>query len=406
MGEVCQKALTLLHLKNFLSKISLVLCLVAFSGCEQTEERPIEEKPAEFNDKTEEEISQFHFLGIPRSDVSVVASSELPYDSKNHLNYQAENILDMTPQTAWCAPEPKSTTTLTLSFDEKVDVGNVGIFPGYAREEKLFFENSRPKTVEVWYNELPEAVDELHFEDKYGVQFFDLNEVDIQKLTFKITEVYSGSKYQDLCISEVDFWRDWTEESLERQIEDRSDSSWWMQCEDGSDFNTEISRGWKLLEPAEVSTHGEHYKVDSHFDFWIPNEYMKEFNAFGWKEKPNEETQAIAFAEGTDPGCTALPFGDAVGISIAILSPEDLKSDLEYFEEYSIPKESIDLDGITATLYNEKWFGGSFLATYIFELNGKIYSAKLTYNDENNHNKTKFLEDVLSSLQSTASKEN
>jgi hypothetical protein len=111
---------------------------------------------------------------------------ELPYDTKNHLNYQAENILDMIPQTAWCASESKSIPSLTLSFDEKVDVGQVGIFPGYAREEKLFFENSRPKTVEVWYNDLPEAIDELHFEDKYGVQFFDLNEVDIQKLTCKI----------------------------------------------------------------------------------------------------------------------------------------------------------------------------------------------------------------------------
>ncbi len=393
-------------MKIFLSKISLVLCLVAFSGCKQTEERPIEEKPAEFSGKTEEEIYQFPFLTILRSHVSVVASSELPYDAKNHLNYQAENILDTIPQTAWCTPESKSTTTLTLSFDEKVDVGRVGIFPGYAREEKLFFENSRPKTVEVWYNDLPEAVDELHFEDQYDMQFFDLNEVDIQKLTFKITEVYPGSKYQDLCVSGVDFWRDWTDESLKEWTQDHSDPYYWLQCEDGSDFNTEISRGWKLLEPAEVSTQGEHYKVDSHFDFWIPSEYTKEFNVFGWKEKPKEEIQAIAFAEGTDPGCAALPFGDMVGTSIAILSPEDLKSTLEYFEEYSIPKESIDLNGITATLYSEKWFGGSFLATYIFELNGKIYSAKLTYNDENNYNKTEFLEDVLSSLQSTTSKEN
>ena len=40
---------------------------------------------------------------------------------------------------------------------EITKLGTVGIVGGYARDEKIFLQNNRLKTVEVWYDDLPEA---------------------------------------------------------------------------------------------------------------------------------------------------------------------------------------------------------------------------------------------------------
>ncbi|MFA4815266.1 MAG: hypothetical protein WC653_04180 [Candidatus Gracilibacteria bacterium] len=136
-------------------------------------------------------------------------SSELEDDTGYGFAYNASNVLDLDYSTSWCPTNEGVPQILTLSFPEVTILGPVGIVGGYARDEKIFFQNNRLKTVEVWYDDLPEAVDELHFDDTYGMQFFGLTQEEAQTIKFKIMEIYPGSKYTDTCVAEVDLWSDW-----------------------------------------------------------------------------------------------------------------------------------------------------------------------------------------------------
>jgi hypothetical protein len=144
-----------------------------------------------------------------RENTTTHSSSELEGETGYGFAYNAANVLDIDYSTAWCSSGKDSLPSFSLDFSENVHLGTVGIMPGFARDEAIFKENNRLKTVEVWYDDQPEALAELNFTDEYAMQFFDLPEEAVQKLHLKIMETYPGSKYDDTCISEIDFWSDW-----------------------------------------------------------------------------------------------------------------------------------------------------------------------------------------------------
>lgn len=159
-----------------------------------------------------EELTSEVIFQSSRENTVATGSSELQDDTSYGFAYSATNVLDLDYSTSWCPTEENSPQILTLQFPESTELGTVGIVGGYARDEKIFFENNRLKTVEVWYDDLPEAVDELHFEDVYGMQFFDLTQEKAQTVRFRIMETYPGSKYTDTCVAEVDIWSEWVEQ--------------------------------------------------------------------------------------------------------------------------------------------------------------------------------------------------
>lgn len=196
--------------------LSLFLCLALLtSACEneapvlEEEGEPTTEEVVEEEAEVKEEAATFE---SSRETTVATGSSELEDDTAYGFAYNSSNVLDLDYSTSWCSTEEGVPQVLTLSFPEVTKLGTVGIVGGYARDEKIFLQNNRLKTVEVWYDDLPEAVDELHFEDTYGMQFFDLTQEEAQTVKFKIMETYPGSKYTDTCVAEVDLWSDWVEQ--------------------------------------------------------------------------------------------------------------------------------------------------------------------------------------------------
>ncbi len=155
-----------------------------------------------------EEVSEA--AEFSRESTVMSASSELEDNSGYGLEYSAKNVLDLDYSTAWC-PSSELNEEIVMDFVGPVEVGTLGIVGGFARDEEIYFENNRIKTLEVWFDD-KEAVQTLNFEDRYGMQFFDLSAEKVQKITFKIKEVYAGSKYKDSCIAEMDFWSDYVKQ--------------------------------------------------------------------------------------------------------------------------------------------------------------------------------------------------
>lgn len=132
--------------------------------------------------------------------------------------YQVNNLIDHNYLTAWCEGGVGNTGVewLEISFRKEpkrhrsVSSINVRIIPGYVRSSLTFFENSRPRGAEIEISthertirkgidivDLPSAqIFKIDLNRNYN--FYDLS------LTLRFKDVFRGSKYDDMCISEVE----------------------------------------------------------------------------------------------------------------------------------------------------------------------------------------------------------
>lgn len=145
-------------------------------------------------------------------DYKVTASSILQDKSKVGFNYAPEMAFDRDFSTSWCAADGKNGAEITMNFTDYVKVGQMGIVPGFARDSEIYNQNKRVKKLKVKFqDEKGDFQDfaEYDLPDQYGMQFFDFEGEETKGIKFIIDDVYAGSKYEDLCIAEIDFWSEY-----------------------------------------------------------------------------------------------------------------------------------------------------------------------------------------------------
>ena len=177
------------------------------------------------------------------------------YHPEKSSRYPSNNLFDRTFNTCWVAGsyKTKSYDTLYVCIPKEIDLDKVilNIFSGYGKSKTLYYQNARPKKIKISiyaaYN--PEgyvseaavkyfikkySVKFIELKDTFGVQSFPVNLnkqklIDFQKnnvneakslgdensdikiadasfvLKIKILDVYKGTKYNDVCISELFF---------------------------------------------------------------------------------------------------------------------------------------------------------------------------------------------------------
>jgi hypothetical protein len=83
------------------------------------------------------------------------------------------------------------------------------IISGFAKNERLFKANSRPKEIIFFFKTYKNEWSELiELKDDPSKQIFNLKfPIDIKdsSISFKIKSIYKGIKYSDICISEISF---------------------------------------------------------------------------------------------------------------------------------------------------------------------------------------------------------
>ena len=143
--------------------------------------------------------------------LSVKASSSLIPQGK--LNYEAGNAHDFNHRSVWAegAEGQGIGEWLEYEFPGRCPrITTVNILNGYVKSIKTWRENSRVKSLKMYYMGKPYAI--LDLEDSRTLQCFDVGvlgphdaEAPNWKLRFEILEVYPGEKYQDTVISELYF---------------------------------------------------------------------------------------------------------------------------------------------------------------------------------------------------------
>ncbi len=190
-----------------------VLALVVFSGC-LNEDVVVDEPGGSIDPEVTEEANPIYVGTFEKESVVVVASSELEDDTGYGFAYSPSNVFDLDYSTAWCPDIDDPDPWIRIIFPEEIDfsrVGTVGVVPGFARDETIYFQNNRVKNLELSYGGMGGLSVSYGLEDEYGMQFVEFpNEGGVwSSVVIRARDVYSGSKYDDTCISEIDFWSEW-----------------------------------------------------------------------------------------------------------------------------------------------------------------------------------------------------
>jgi hypothetical protein len=147
------------------------------------------------------------------------ASSELTSDGK--YTYSVKNLTDNDPHTAWAEGKEGGTgDTIQIHFSPHIRwatgsylVNKIGIINGLAYDSNYFYSNNRVKKIKLIYtedkpqSERTSSQKEYILEDKMEMQYIEFPpSTFMSQVQIIIEEVYKGSKYDDTCISEIQFF--------------------------------------------------------------------------------------------------------------------------------------------------------------------------------------------------------
>ena len=133
--------------------------------------------------------------------------------SQGGFTYGAMNAHDFDHESVWATDGNGIGQYLTFTFaGNNPRITSVAILNGHVKSEKAWRDNSRVKTLLMYYNDKPYRL--LELEDSRSLQYFDVDTVgygpDVENapkwtLKFEIKEVYPGAKYQDCVIADFIF---------------------------------------------------------------------------------------------------------------------------------------------------------------------------------------------------------
>lgn len=146
-----------------------------------------------------------HTIELPTFvEASINASSTL----KPHSAYSVHNLFDARKEFTWCEGVNGDGVgeKLNFTFQASQKITGLRIWNGYQRSQKHFKGNGRVKKATISDGTKKETV---ILQDKYGVQEVRFKApFNATALTMTIDEIYKGTKYTDLCISELSFLHD------------------------------------------------------------------------------------------------------------------------------------------------------------------------------------------------------
>lgn len=129
------------------------------------------------------------------------ASSTL---QENGYDHSPQNVCDKDTASDWCegAYGRGQGEWIELYFGADVPVDSFVIYPGFWKTEKLFSENCRPASMTASFSDGSSV--SFGFPDEMSPMTLALSRtVMTNRIRFTVDSVYYGSKYQDLCISEI-----------------------------------------------------------------------------------------------------------------------------------------------------------------------------------------------------------
>ncbi len=146
-------------------------------------------------------------IDIAHGDITAFAdaSADEVLGDQSGFDYVPENAIDGKLDTCWAYKGSDRQAALTLRADTAQEVRGIVITGGYAKSESVFEKNCRIKQLRVTLSDgtaMEFSLDEVEgYEGMRVVPFAGIYLTD--SIEIVITDVYPGSKYDDVCVSEI-----------------------------------------------------------------------------------------------------------------------------------------------------------------------------------------------------------
>jgi hypothetical protein len=213
--------------KKVLTIVFLCFFNQAFSQDLETIKSILINRESDIYESNIESYKKSEFWGIWTMPIGIpFSTSELK--QQGQINYSINNLNDYDLNTAW-APDKQNNGIgekfgFTFKFPENTEYGGayqffgkINLFNGYCKSLNTWSRNSRIKRLKAYYNDKPfciiELIDSWHFqyfdigkffrykrENQHMNALYEIKEGD--RLTFEILDVYPGTKFHDVAISE------------------------------------------------------------------------------------------------------------------------------------------------------------------------------------------------------------
>lgn len=169
-----------------------------FLGPKEAEEEP-EKKPEPDDKKPELPPEKEEKPSV----LEVTASSYLT-DPEVKFDYSPKMVIDGKTATSWVEADEGDGIGewIKLDFLKAAKVSKLKIWPGYARDEDVYFKNNRLKKIRVEFSNNP--AQEFELTDEYKKHEITLPGYTTGYIKIIIKSVWPGSKFKDTCIAEVE----------------------------------------------------------------------------------------------------------------------------------------------------------------------------------------------------------
>ena len=141
-------------------------------------------------------------IAVPGSAVSVTATAADP----DTVPYGVQNTIDGKRDTAWHSGGHLIPTNVGVevrfAFNRPVKLARVTVINGFARSNTDFTNNHRVQKMRVRTASAERA---WSMTDTFEPQSLDLDGAPTSTVTFVIEATYPGTKFQDVCLTEVTF---------------------------------------------------------------------------------------------------------------------------------------------------------------------------------------------------------
>lgn len=132
-------------------------------------------------------------------------------------NHSVQNLIDQDPATCWAEGDAGDGERefITFSFQEEEDVSGLSILPGYLKSKSYYEKNGKPLSIRitcgtnVWNVNLMQEFIPNFDDPMQGILQIDFGkQIRTKNCNVTIVDAQTGGKYQDLCISEMDVYRE------------------------------------------------------------------------------------------------------------------------------------------------------------------------------------------------------
>ncbi len=134
------------------------------------------------------------------AEMSVRSTESLP--PAGEIRYGVENLTDREIRTAWCVKRNRDRPAwFSVQFEQPTRLAELGWFGGYQKNSRTYRANARAKTVVVHSD--GRLLGRFQLNDRLGLQTLRLPGDPAREYRFVIETVYPGTKYDDLCVTEI-----------------------------------------------------------------------------------------------------------------------------------------------------------------------------------------------------------